>query len=238
MLPLFTRSASAPTTRFTDTVAPGRAAVAVAVAVFSVAALLAAPASATPIATLGGSVSGTILASEDFEGLVGSDITTLTSGGFIFTIPTGDGRISTGFGLPGQSLYQSGGAATMTRIALDTGSDLDQLQFDISNGFGPSSPQFIWIRTYLNGSPTGVDFDFDVAAPSTFLISDDGVGTGFDEVRVQAYIQGAVRDQHSETNFGAAAIDNVFAAVPEPGTGLLVVLGLVALRFKGRPACE
>ena len=135
-----------------------------------------------------------------------------------------------GVGFPTNSVYQNGGANGMTSISLTGGGDINQIQLDAANGFGPADPHFLWIRAYNNGAPTGFDFDFNVAAGSTLTVwSTDG--TIFDELRIQSY--GPNPSNHDEGEFGAISIDNIFVGqgIPAPGAiALLAVAGFAPRR--------
>ena len=150
----------------------------------------------------------------------------ITDNGGSFVIWAGDG----GVGFNTRSLYQNGGANGMTTVSLTSGGDINQIQFDAANGFGPADPHNVWIRAYNNGSPAGFDFEFFVAAGSTLTVwSTDG--TVFDELRVQSY--GATAIEGLETQFGAVSIDNIIVGqgMPAPGAiALLAVAGLAPRR--------
>jgi len=91
----------------------------------------------------------------------------------------------------------------------------------------------VWVRTYNNSAPTGVDFDFNIPAPGTITVWSDAAML-FDEIRVQSY--GANISVHSESQFGAASIDNIIVGtlVPEPSTMLLLGSGLAGLGWYRR----
>ncbi len=206
--------------------------------------LLAGAADATILAQVGPGNFGGITATENFEGFSAPVFPgePFSSGGFTFDLPSGGGSFAiagppfTGF--PTKALWQNGGASSMTSIVMTDGSDINQIQFDISNGFAPGNLQFIWLRSYNNGAPTLFDFDFDIVKPSILTMWSDGAMV-FDEVRVQSYGTAFNRNLHIESIAGSASIDNVIvgtvvSAVPEPGTLGLLGLGLAALGFRRR----
>ncbi|MCA9506034.1 MAG: PEP-CTERM sorting domain-containing protein [Myxococcota bacterium] len=133
-------------------------------------------------------------------------------------------------------IYPNGGADSMISIRLNVaGRDgFGQFQLDVSNaaGIGTGDPQYVWLRAYNDGMPTGFDFDFDVTRPTTLTIWSEG-GSVFDEIRVQSYTTAAIRDLHVETTAGGAIVGAFFAGeplpVPEPGTAALMGLGLALL---------
>jgi hypothetical protein len=203
---------------------------------------------ASILAQVGPKGFGTITNSEDFEsyGAFDSPGQPFSSSGFTFDLPDFDPQTTIGFviweaggdvGHATQSLYQDGGAYSMTSIALSSNADIEQIEFDVANGYG-RGPQNVWVRAYNNGAATGFDFAFNTLAwPSTISVWTNG--TVFDEIRVQSYID-SNSIQGNESQFGAASIDNVKVgtlqnAIPEPGS-LLVwgVLGLASVGLTNR----
>ena len=192
-------------------------------------------ANAQIVASVGANATGTQTNFEDFESyspfsFPGQPFTSV--GGFDFDLPDGSGSfvIWAPNGvvlLTGQTLYQNSGAFSMTSIRLTSGSDMDELELDIGNGYS-ANPQTVWIRAYDNGAYTGYEFDFLSIPAGTFTVSN--AGTAFDEIRVQAWFDSYVRTPF-ENQFGAVEIDNITAfttAVPEPSAiAALSVLGLV-----------
>ena len=192
-------------------------------------------ANAQIVASVGANATGIQTNFEDFESyspfaFPGQPFTSV--GGFDFDLPDGGGFFviwsPNGVVLPtGQTLYQDGGAFSMTSIRLTSGSDMDELELDIGNGYS-ANPQTVWIRAYDNGAYTGYEFDFLSTPAGTFTVSN--AGTAFDEIRVQAWDDSYVRTPF-ENQFGAVEIDNITAfttAVPEPSAiAALSVLGLV-----------
>ena len=193
-------------------------------------------ANAQIVASVGANATGTQTNFEDFESYApfdypGQPFTSV--GGFDFDLPDGGGSFviwsPSGVILTtGQTLYQNGGANSMTSIRLTSGSDMDELELDIGNGYFASPiPQTVWIRAYDNGAYTGYEFDFLSTPAGTFTVSN--AGTAFDEIRVQAWHNLYVRTPF-ESQYGAVEIDNItaFTAVPEPSAiAALSVLGLV-----------
>jgi len=159
-------------------------------------------------------------------------------GGFDFDITPRNGAFviwagDNGVGFPTRSLYQNGGANGMTSIRLSDGSDINQIQLDAANGFGPADPHNVWIRAYNNGAPTGFDFEFNVPSASTLTVWSTG-GTAFDELRIQSY--GDTGIEGLEDQFGAVSIDNIIVGqgVPAPGAIALMAVGGMALRRRRR----
>lgn len=196
------------------------------------------------MAQIGSLGSGTITNFEDFDGgeftdlgLPGNSFSSIA--GLSFDLPVGgfitwSGDGSVGFNT--RSLYQSGGANSMTSISLTSGANIKQIELDIANGYGPASPQNIWVRAYNDGFATGDDFVFSLSAPGTIAVWTDG-GTVFDELRVQSY--GFSTPSLNESQFGTASIDNVTifssnpAPVPVPEPTSLAIFGIMGLTACG-----
>lgn len=194
------------------------------------------------VASAGANGVGTQTNFEDFESYApfsGPGNPFSSPGGFDFDLPSGGGAFviwnGGGVVLPTNTLYQNGGAASMTSIKLTGGADIFSLEFDVGNGYG-SNPEDVWIRAYDNGVYTGFEFDFVNTPAGTFTVTN--AGTAFDEIRVQAWFAFANRAPN-EDQFGAVSIDNIRAftsAVPEPTVGLLSVLAsaIGLARFRRR----
>ena len=191
-------------------------------------------ANAQIVFSVGANATGTQTNYEDFESygaFSGPGNPFSSPGGFDFDLPDGGGSFviwsPNGVVLPtGQTLYQNGGASSMTSIKLTSGADMSEMELDIGNGYG-ANPQTAWIRAYDNGAYTGYEFDFLSTPAGTFTVSD--AGTAFDEIRVQAWFNNYVRTPF-ENQYGAAEVDNItaFTAIPEPSSiAALSVLGLV-----------
>ena len=192
--------------------------------------VLATPAEATIFAMEGARPFEQVAAQDDFS--AGNCIFAVCNrGGFITSTPDDPSDRFSQIGLGGiVGFYPNGGSESMISIRMNVaGTEIDQFQFDVSNGFGTSvgSPQFIWIRAYREGAPVGFDFTFDVPKPTTFTVWSETLGE-FDEVRVQSYDSVAARDLGVETTYGAAIVGGYIAGtlVPEPNVGLLTSLGL------------
>lgn len=136
-----------------------------------------------------------------------------------------------GVGFDTRSLYQNGGATGMTEIRMTDGSDIQSIEFQVSNGFGPADPHNVWVRAYNDGLPTGFDFDFS-GMPSAAVITIWSFDKVFDEIRVQSY--GATAIGHDELQFGAASIDNVTVGTPIPAPGVLALFALAGLASRRR----
>ena len=102
------------------------------------------------------------------------------------------------------------------------------VELEVGNGWSTLT-QEVYFRAYDNGSWTGDEFSFFGVPVGLFTIEAFGAST-FDEVRVQAFNNGYGHIS-SETQFGAAEIDNVHAyttAIPEPSSiAALSVFGLI-----------
>lgn len=102
------------------------------------------------------------------------------------------------------------------------------VELDVGTGFS-SLLQEVYFRAYDNGLWTGDQFSFFGVSPGLFTVEAFGSST-FDELRVQSFFNGYGHIS-SETQFGAAEIDNVHAytaAIPEPSSiAALSVLGLI-----------
>jgi hypothetical protein len=215
------------------------------VGTLAVAAMFAAAtrAEASILAQIGPKTFGSVSHSEDFEGFTAFDLfgTNLSSAsGFEFNLTSGELIIwsGPGVGLPTKSLYQNGGANSMTSIALTSGANIDQIQFDVGIGFFGATQQNVWLRAYNNGIAAGFDFVFNgLSQPSTISVWTNG--TVFDELRVQSYSSNA-GVQELEGQYGAAAIDNIMvgtsqSTIPEPGAlTVWSVIGVVGLMVRRR----
>jgi len=193
---------------------------------------------------------GSITNSENFDGgdfgidpghFFPSDLYNVTSAsGFSFGYTTdvrsgfivwsGDGAV----GFDTRSLYQNGGAEAMVTISLTSGADIEQIQFDVSNGFGPADPHNVWVRSYNDGIATGFDFELSIASGGTISMSAMS-GMVFDEIRIASYANSSI--MQDESQFSAISIDNLFVGtrtVPEPGTLALFGIGLFGMGLSRR----
>ena len=185
------------------------------------------------VASVGATATGTITNFESFESYGNSSPGNPFSSpaGFDFDLPSGGGvfiTLAPGLSLPTTTLYQNGGAFSMTSIRLTSGANMSAVELDVGNGWGSVS-QEVYFRAYDNGLWTGDQFSFFGVPVGLFTIEALGAST-FDEVRVQAFNNGYGHIS-SETQFGAAEIDNVHAyttAIPEPSSiAALSVFGLI-----------
>ena len=155
-------------------------------------------------------------------------------GGFDFDLPGGGSFVIWGgsgeVGFPTRSLYQNGGAPSMTSIQLTGGGDIDQIQFEAANGFGPASPHNVWIRAYNDGLPAGFDFEFTAEIITTITVW--SAGTVFDELRVQSYGPNPI--ERREEQIGAISIDNLIVGQGVPAPGALALLALVGVTARRR----
>ncbi len=202
-----------------------------------------AEAAAGIIATGGPQKFATITAEENFQSFDDfySPSNPFSTGGLTFKGLTFQNALiiwpegNTSVGFPTRSLYQNGGINSMLQISLSNGDDLQQLQFDVGNGAG-RNPEFIWLRAYNNGAPSGFDFDFTIPESSTLAIWTDDT-TQLDEIRIGAYLTASDRDAHDETGYSVVSIDNVIAGtrgvpttdIPEPFTITLFGVSLAGL---------
>ena len=190
-------------------------------------------ANAQIVASVGATATGTITNFESFEsyGISSPGNPFSSPGGFDFDLPWGGGAFVTiipGVSLPSTTLYQNGGALSMTSIRLTSGANMSAVELDVGNGF-TTLTQEVYFRAYDNGLWTGDEFSFFGVPVGLFTIEALGAST-FDEVRVQTFFNGYGHIS-SETQYGAAEIDNVHAyttAIPEPSSiAALSVFGLI-----------
>lgn len=152
------------------------------------------------------------------------------AGSFVIWGPAG------GVGFPtSNSLYVNGGASGLITFTPTGGADLEQVEFDVGNGFGQSTT-FVYAKIYNNGSWTGEEFKFDVTTAGRIGFQ----GSGYDEVRWGAYDSASSRDaafaSHSESSFHAGSMDNLVygSMIPAPGALALLGLGGIAAARRAR----
>jgi hypothetical protein len=189
----------------------------------------------------GTAVSGTPDRIATFDNVVtGTDLTAYTEDKLSITIPDTDfdpfdptGGSGLG-GFSGGYFYPNFGANAATVIKTTDSQKMYGLEFNVGNGFGPSTTHFAYF--VFDGGMQIATGAFDIIGGSVLGFSDPN---GFDQIDIGAYSNLALAQSATISSYQAGAIDNVKVrltptATPEPGSIALLLSGMMGAGFAFR----